>query len=315
MSQKTQLHRPHRLLGILDCCVDPHRQLTVLGGMAMLRSGREEGLPYSLSRWTDVPAAKWSWFLDRLAAGRMEGIDPRTGVPSYWSLKPEDTLGLIFWTKDPSNLVKYADLIRPFKVQVHVTVTDWHEEEPGVPHWTRATLEAVKLADRLREASFVWRFSPVPLLSPGLSRGVVERFAYIAPIMSTITKEVFISFLQTNDHIRETRTPEERVSLMRDMGHVADQWGMNVRLCNEDRTLVGVEGLPSNLSSGVCAPPEDFALPGREKPPSEGCGCALAVEAFSINESCVFGCRYCYAADETLSGKKRNTTRRLPLIR
>jgi len=286
-----------------------------------LRSGLAESLPYSLSRWTDVPAAKWPWFLDRMKAGYMEGFDPRTAIPAYWSLKPEDTLGLIFWTKNPENLIEYADLLRPYNLRVHVTITGWKEEEPGVPRWVDTATMARRLGVLFGWDRITWRFSPVPI---GLDRhDLLTRFDHIAWFMSPFQsvpgggiKNVFLSFLQPNDRIGEDRGLAERVSLMREMATIAARWGMNVRLCNEDRTLLGVDGLPANLSPGVCAPPEDFSLPGIAKPPSEGCGCTLAVEAFTINESCAYGCRYCYAADETLSGRKRNTTKgHLPVVR
>ena len=281
-----------------------------------LRSGREEGLPYSLSRWTDVPAAKWPWFLDRMAAGAMEGFDPRTGVPAYWSLKPEDTLGLIFWTKNPENLVRHAALLQPYKTHVHVTITGWHEEEPGVPDMLEVARHTRDLAKRLEDVEITWRFSPVPVGIPSVE--LFRRFEKIASsLFGCGIENVFLSFLQTNDRMEETRNPAKRIEIMRMLAEIADDHGFNVRLCNEDKTLLGVEGLPSNLSAGVCAPPEDFMLPGLAKPPSEGCGCTLAVEAFGINESCTMGCRYCYAADETLSGRKRNTTKgiHLPVLR
>ena len=56
-------------------------------------------------------------------------------------------------------------------------------------------------------------------------------------------------------------------------------------------------------------------LDSREKPPSEGCGCVLMADPFTINESCTFGCQYCYAADKSLAPKKRNTTKgHLPVV-
>ncbi len=284
----------------------------------MLKSGREEGLPYSLSRWTDVPAAKWPWFLDRLEAGKMEGFDPRTGVPAYWSLKPDDVLGLIFWTKNPRPLWRDAEALQVFdpeQIRVHVTATGWHEEEPGAPTMSRVSFDVLNLSSWLGGSRITWRFSPVPLLPHAI---LFSRFERGPKLFSPSgIREVFLSFLQPNDHLPERRSSEERIEIMCKLAEIASLYGLNVRLCNEDRTLLGVDELPANLAPGVCAPPEDFALRGREKSPSEGCGCTLAVEAFGINESCCYGCRYCYAADETLSGKKRNTTKsiHLPIVR
>ena len=112
----------------------------------------------------------------------------------------------------------------------------------------------------------------------------------------------------------ETRTQTEKVRLMHELADVAKQYGIQVILCNEDRALQGIMDRPTNLSAGVCAPPEDFAQEGLAKPPSEGCGCVLMVDPYTVNESCSYGCLYCYAADKSLSPKKRNTTHHLRVI-
>lgn len=275
------------------------------------RSGVAENLPYSFSRWTDVPAAKWPWFLERLKAGSFGGIDPRTGIPSTWSLLPEDTLGLTFWTKDPSNLLRAAHALRHYdNVDVHVTLTGWEEVEKGAPTLEEGGELLVETAAAFPRTH--WRFSPVPLLEHG---EVVRRFGLILEYAEVARlREVYLSFLQTNDRMTEARERDERLALMVEMAELAKGYGVRVLLCNEDRTLARVAELPDNLGSGVCARPEWFGMEGHDVPASEGCGCALAVDPFTINESCTLGCTYCYAADKSLSEKKRNTTRRLPTL-
>lgn len=279
-----------------------------------MKSGREEGIPYSLSRWTDVPAAKWGWFTEALAEGKMIAFDPRTAVPCEWSLRPEDTLGLIFWTKDPRALVRDYRLIAKYRMKVHVTITGWNEVEPGVPDMYTMASYASLLAKSIGPENMTWRFSPVPLVED-----VLVRFHRIADLLTggfgqRVTDRVFISFLQPNDKIPETRDQATRLGLMVEMANIAKTHGIRVMLCNEDRTLARVSELPENLGSGICAPPEDFEQPGLNRPPSEGCGCVLMADPFTINETCTMGCRYCYAADMALAPKKRNTTRGLPVI-
>lgn len=273
-----------------------------------LLSGRAEGLPYSLSRWTDVPAAKWRWFVETLKSGSMTAIDPRSGIPLLWSLAPEETLGLVFWTKDPRNILYDWPLLKPYKVQVHVTMTDWHEVEIGAPRVIedRIFAYASMLIPRIPAEHVFWRFSPVPLVPD-----VVARFERLAKALAGHGpfRRVYLSFLQENDQLPETRTAEERVLLMAEMAEVAAKYNLEIRLCNEDRTLHRINGLPKNLCAGVCAAPEDWELPGMARPPSEGCGCVLMADPFTINESCTMGCRYCYAADKSLAEKKRNTTK------
>lgn len=265
-------------------------------------SGKSEGLLYSLSRWTDLPIAKWPWFRQRLEQGYMLGVDPRTAMPGLWSLKPEDTLGLVFWTKNPTNLIEDAHLLNGFPLVVHVTLTGWTEVESGAPNikWgLKRMAEAVEAfgADRI-----VWRFSPVPVVDD-----VVERFERIARDVEAMgIRQVYVAFLQDNDLMPETRSREVRRDLLCRMAGK----GMNILVCNEDRTLDGPGSeLPPNLQYGVCEDGNRFT--GRSGAlVAEGCGCALSVDPFTINESCTMGCEYCYAADRSLAKERRDTTRK-----
>jgi hypothetical protein len=275
-----------------------------------IRSARQENLPFSFSRWTDVPAAKWAWMREQFAQGHVIAFDPRTGVPSRWSLDPSESVGMVFWTKDPRNLTRDAALVQGHKIQVHVTLTGWEEVEHGAPDIDVAAKAFVEAAWAFGPENVFWRFSPVPLVED-----VAQRFAQLCHLIEPSgVKSVYLSFLQENDLMPETRSVEERLSLMSRLAAIGAAFGVRVLLCNEDRSLLG--GSPhENLGSGVCVSPGSFQVPGIEVPPSEGCGCVLMLDPFTINESCTMGCTYCYAADKTLAQKKRNTTRGLPVIK
>lgn len=275
-----------------------------------IRSGRQAGFPYSLSRWTDVPAAKWDWFKENLTRGYMIAFDPTTAIPSRWSLRQDDTLGLIFWTKDPTNLIFERERFAGYNVKVHVTVTGWEEVEKGAPSLRNGANLLSMAASQFGPENVSWRFSPVPLVPD-----VVRRFDTILAMAAYGgLKNVYLSFLQANDLLPETRDEQERLNILTQVAELGQARGVRVLLCNEDRLLLKHQGIHPNLSSGICAPPEDFSLPGVAKPASEGCGCVLMVDPFTINESCTLGCTYCYAADKSLSDKKRNTVRRLPIL-
>jgi len=248
-----------------------------------MRSGLTEGLPYSFSRYTDVPAAKWAWFQAALKAKKMLAFDPRTAIPSEWSLHP----------------------LRDYKVKVHVTVTGWHEVEKGAPSLQSGADKLAIAVDTFGSENVTWRFSPVPDVPD-----VVNRFSAILAMASHYgVKKVYLSFLQENDLLPETRSEQDRLNVLVQIAKAAQERKVRVYLCNEDRMLAGHRNAHPNLASAVCAPPEDFTLPSRDVPPSEGCGCVLMVDPFTVNEACSMGCLYCYARDQSLSAKKRNTTR------
>lgn len=236
----------------------------------------------------------------------MVGFGPEC-VPEKWSLKPEDTLGLIWWTKDPTNLLQNASLLKRYRQKIHVTVTGWEEVEKGAPGLFEGARLLQRTAREFGPENVVWRMSPVPVVDSveGLFRAILP-FAAEGGL-----REVFLSFLQPNDVIPETRSEKERQELLLRLADHAARYDIRVRLCNEEGMALPED---PNLTKGVCAPPEAFSLKGVESTPSEGCGCGMAVDPFTINESCTFGCRYCYAADKTLSDKKRSTTH-LPVFR
>lgn len=280
-----------------------------------MQSGKREKLPYSLSRWTDLPAAKWAWFEKQLDQGWMTGFDPRTAVPSKWSLLPADTYGLIFWTKNPTNLIANADRLKKYEQRfvIHMTLTGWEEVEKGAPSLEEGIELMAKAAETFHPSQVTWRFSPVPAVPD-----VVDRFAKIAEAVEKMgITEVYLAFLQENDLLPERRPARVRKELLKQM---ASTTKLYLDLCNEDRTLKDERNnngdarrMMPNLSSGICESgarfaPTNYAV---DMPKAEGCGCALAVDPFTINETCTMGCTYCYAADKTLSPKKRNTTKGL----
>jgi len=271
-------------------------------------SGIQERIPYSLSRWTDVPGSpnKWRWFEACLDSKKMVAFDPRTSAPGVWSLSPEDTLGLVFWTKNPTALIQARDLLDPYQVLVHVTATGWAEVEKGAPGLEEAGRLLVETAKAFKTH---WRFSPIPHLPDAEILGRFQRLLGYAALAGI--KQSFVSFLQTNDKLPETRSTEARFDLLNLMADEARTFGVQVVLCKDDSTFDGWSG--ARFTTEACVQPVDFG--GQDRVHLENCGCVLMVDPFTINESCNFGCEYCYASDNSLSPKKRNTTRSLNVIR
>lgn len=272
--------------------------------MSPIFSGKSEGLLYSLSRWTDLPAAKWRWFRERLNQGFMLGVDPRTALPKLWSLDPKDTLGLVFWTKNPTNLIEDARELEAYPWVAHITLTGWTEVEHGAPNIKWGLRRLGEAVDTFGPDHIVWRFSPVPVVPDVFSR--FERIA--REVQSMGLRRVYVAFLQENDRVVDPRPIEERQDLLRRMSDV----GLDIFVCKDDLVLRGLEQTP-RLRYGVCEDGSRFTTRFRDIE-TEGCGCALAVDPFSINEACSMGCEFCYAADLSLAEEKRDTTKKLKVV-
>jgi len=193
-------------------------------------------------------------------------------------------------------------LLRPYKKAIHFTLTGWHEVELRAPGLSLGLDLLRSAVDTFGVESVTWRFSPVPLVPD-----VLQRFAAIASEVSSLgLRRAYVSFLQGNDWQQESRSRDERLELLRKMAEITN---FEIVLCRDDRdTMTAPES--QKLSTGVC---EDGGRFGAGIP-TEGCGCALAVDPFTQNESCRYGCKFCYAGNRSTSPKKRNTTR-LPVIK
>jgi hypothetical protein len=263
-----------------------------------LHSGVTTGTPYSLSRYTDLPMSKWSWFQACLEAKKMIAFDPQTATPGVWSLDPKDTLGLVFWTKNPKNLIQHRARLDPYYSVLHITATGWSEVErsaPSLPEAGKLLVEASRLFEKV-----YWRFSPVPLLP---QKELLLRFQRLLAY-ATIAKmdRVYVSLLQPNDQIPETRTLQERFDILNMLTEEARTFGVRVILCADDKSFIGWSG--TLFQTEVCVQPKDF----KGKVQLENCGCVLMVDPFTVNEACSGNCLYCYAADRTLSSHRRDTT-------
>jgi len=277
--------------------------------MPTIANGKEHNMAYSLSRWTDLVATKWPWFRERIAQGQMLGIDPRTGFPKLWSLKPEDTLGLIFWTRDTTNLLRDSKMLEAYDIVIHFTLNGWSEIEHKAPNIEKGLDLLRRTCDSFGPENVVWRFSPVPVLDQETLFG---RWGEISSEVQKMgIEECYVSFLQDNDNANEPRSPVARAKLLNAMAKMAPR--LKVSLCNEDSTLRQYRSevpkghrmaFADNLAYGICEDSKRFS----PDVVTEGCGCALSIDPFTINETCRFGCEYCYAADKSLAPKKKNTT-------
>ena len=231
-----------------------------------------------------------------MTSGWMLGVDGRTGIPGMWSIRPEDTLGMIFWTKNPTNLIRDRAMLEGYRIRVHVTLTGWHEAERGAPSIEEGIRLIGMAVDAFGPRAVVWRFSPIPVLP---TDEVLGRFrTIIRGVRTTGLRRVYVSFLHENDRVPETRSESIKQDILWGLAECAGD--MDVLSCQVDPTH-------GPIRKGVCEDGSAFA----EDLDRDVCGCALTVDPFTVNESCTMGCTYCYAADRSISQTKRNTTRRV----
>lgn len=267
----------------------------------------------SASYRTDIPAFYADWLGARIAAGHALVRNPYGGKPSRVSLAPEDVDGYVFWTRNarPAREIfaqLAADTI-PFAIQY--TVTGYPTAlEQSVPPVQAALADIAALAARFGPRAIVWRYDPVfwsSLTPPDFHRKQVARIA--AALRGTVDEVTFSAahiYRKTRRNTEESATrsgftwrdpdPEEKASLLQELGSIAVEAGLRPTLCAQPDLLGGSLSAARCIDAARLADIAGHPLKAREKGNRPGCLCAESRDIGSY-DSCPHGCVYCYAVE------------------
>lgn len=275
----------------------------------------------SVSRRTDIPAFYNAWFMNRVRAGYCHWRNPFSGQVYHVSLAPADVLAIVFWTRWPRALLRSADELEargyPFYCQVTITgfgpPLETHNPPPD------AAIAAFRhLSERLGPARVTWRYDPIILGGSLTPDAHVARFARMAAQLAGATDRVVYSFVDwygktarnlaavTRDSGMTFEQPgdDQRIALVERLRDAAARHGMQLQGCCE-----GEAGRVAGVLPGACIDRERvYRVAGREDvplragPTREHCGCIKATD-IGAYESCLFGCRYCYATSQRAAAR------------
>jgi len=301
----------------------------------MTSEQRSEPRLISASRRTDIPRFYARWFGER----RRQGFaDSRTafGVAGRTSLRRDDVLGFLFWTRDARPFMKELEALRdegiPYAFQF--TINGYGRElEPRRPEMSEAIDSFLTLSSSLKgPGSIQWRYDPIVVSDRYPAAHHVRRFEGIARRLAGATRVVNVSFVEPYAKaLRRIADPgvqyravdprrhksvarkhpdlpvvEQADSLLKELSAAAREVGIELRVCCNPEYSGPLSGLPERSQ---CIGPELFApygaallarvssLPGA--PTRSGCRC-LKSQDIGMDETCAGGCKYCYV---TSSGR------------
>ncbi len=266
----------------------------------------------SVSRRTDIPALYSEWFINRVRAGFARYRNPFSGAMYEVSLKPEDVIAFVFWSRNYASLLPYLPELDElgYGACFHYTLTDFGPPlEPFAPS-TAQVIEAFHhLARRYSPAHVIWRFDPLIYSHTMSNDYFIKKFTYLAQRLHGATERCYISFV---DLYRKLEKPfkalaqqgfefyepllEEKIELVSQLVKIGRQHGMRIYACCEPEILQvsGVEQahcVDSELLRHLF--PEKFQ-PLKPSPTRKGCGC-FASRDIGAYDTCIHGCVYCYA--------------------
>ena len=267
----------------------------------------------SASRRTDIPAFYAEWMVRRLKEGYCTVANPynRNQVTRI-SLKPEDVDAIVFWTRNPRPLMPYLDELdsRGYRYYFQFTILGYPREIDAKSPSAETAVEAFReLADWVGPRRVIWRYDPIVftgLTPPAFHQ---DNFRRLAESLRGHTRRVVVSIVDMYRKIEKRLKKLEGTSaavrpcdagdfeaLMRRLARLAGENGMEIVSCAEEVDLRPFGILPGKcVDDRVIADAFDIEVLGTKDPAQrKACGCVVSRD-IGMYESCLFGCRYCYA--------------------
>lgn len=260
----------------------------------------------SASRRTDIPAFYSDWFIDRITEGFVRvnnPVNPRQ--VTRVDLSPEAVDCLVFWTKNPVNLMAKLDKLAAYNYYFLFTLTPYDRDlEPNLPPKEKLIDTFIALAGRIGRHRVIWRYDPI-ILTDGLdSRFHEECFSGLARRLSPYTEKCIISFLDMYPKCKRRLAdfhilmpgPDEMLALAEKLATIARRYDLSLETCAEELDFTPLGIAPAhcidldliNRLSG-----KNLSLP-KDKHQRKTCGCAQSVD-IGAYDTCRHGCLYCYA--------------------
>ena len=275
----------------------------------------------SVSRRTDIPAFYMPWFMEQVARGFVDVINPFNRQARQVAVSPERVHTLVFWSKNfgPFLEDRYGERLQAmgYHLSFNFTVNSRSPIlEPGVPNLNQRLGQLRQLCHRFGSESVQWRFDPICHFST--TAGAIENNLDDFETIAAAAGEYGIGTCTTSfmDHYRKIErrsrevlafvkpSPAEKTKILLDMEQTLFPLGIQLTLCCEQKAL---DQLPekSTIGAGACISGQRIMAvhggrvsirqdPGQRS--ASGCRCTVSVDVGSYSlHRCHHNCLFCYA--------------------
>jgi hypothetical protein len=274
----------------------------------------------SVSRRTDIPAFYGDWFMGRLAEGFAGVVHPFGKKRYIVSLKSEDVVCFVFWSKNFSPFLEHLMKIEAmgYKFYFNYTVTslpDIFESELE----KEAAIESLKRLSKTCSPKHInWRFDPIVVSSISDRDFYIRTFEELASGFEGYVERCYFSFVTGYDKVIRNFTEFEkshglkifdcssrfRIDLANELATIAARYGIRMFSCCGDY-LVGDKIEKAHCIDGRIIEelffPDGFSY--KHKPTRDQCGCTESMD-IGTYDTCPHGCVYCYANTNKQKAKK-----------
>ncbi len=256
----------------------------------------------NVSGRTDIVAFYTKWFMNRYRAGFVDVRNPFN--PHFVSrINFQDVDAILFCTKNPWPILDYLEEIKKPLI-FHVTLTPYQKDiEPHVKDKTHIIEGIKKLSQIIGIDNLYVRYDPILLNEKYNVAYHQKAFARLCQLLDGYVKHFIVSFIDDYKNVRRhaqtlALKPFQEADLAgigRSFSQTAQQYGMSVQTCFEDRNLEEY-----GFRVGECLSAEmAYHLTGKKYPrwkarAGQKCQCVQMVDIGAYN-TCPHFCQYCYA--------------------
>jgi hypothetical protein len=264
---------------------------------------------FSASRRTDIPAFYGEWMLNRLRSGEIAVRNPMNPKQvTHFKFKAASIDGIVFWTKNPAEFIKYLDEINRlgYKYYFQFTVTPYGNDIEKNLDKSRLFDTFIQLSGKTGKEKVIWRYDPVIINSKYSVAFHSEHFEEYAERLHKYTEKCVISFIDgypfLDSSFKEFEIQElhygQIEEIIRTICNTADRFfpKLQIASCSEKIDLAKF-----NVRHNKCVDDELIArITGKgtkyKKDPSQRkeCCCTVSRDIGAYN-TCRHACVYCYA--------------------
>lgn len=282
-----------------------------------------DSIVISASRRSDIPAFFMPWFMQCIAKGEFDVVNPYNRRVARIPATTPPVHTIVFWSKDFGAFLDagWGERLMQIGYHLYFQFTINSEDpllEPRVPGLSRRLEQLRRLCDRFDPQVVRWRLDPIchyrwngPELRDNL--GGVERIAQAAAAAGI--RGCTTSFMDPYAKItkRSARFPgfrfveptrDQRVQILLDLERLLTPLGIQMFTCCEHEVLAALPA-SSQIASAACIPNDLLMqLYGGRLPlradtgqrRSAGCACRVSADIGSYDRHrCPHACLYCYA--------------------
>ncbi len=250
--------------------------------------------------------------MNRIREGYVRWVNPFSRLVHTISLRPEDVIAFVLWSKNYAPLLPHLDELdkRGYRMLFHFTINGLPEAfEPRVPDAEEMVECASTLSRRYTPDAVLWRYDPVLVSSITDRRYHLSRFRELCAALEGTVRRCYFSFVVFHSRVRRNASTlraetgielhdspiDDRIEIANTLADIAFEHGIEMLSCCGDYLVGG------RIKKAHCTDAELlFRLyPDRtrrlvEAPTREGCGCCECTD-IGAYDTCAHGCVYCYA--------------------